>query len=282
MQVLRRDAFEIRHLGFAAAVGLVLSCLWGCQDGADDKILRIAITTSMRDSGIADQLIPLFEKSESCEVIVLAVGTGAALKLGANGDVDAVFAHSREAEEAFVAAGHGLGRRAVMQSDFLIAGPKNDPAGVKGMKVADALRRICQQGARFISRGDDSGTHKREAQLWKLVDGYSPWSEYIESGRGMGATAEMAHELRCYLLIDRGTFARVANRLDLVELVSGGANLINPYSVIRVNPDRRPAAGVKLAEKFAEFLIGPEAQDIIRNYEVGGVRVFKTLTPKAG
>lgn len=240
---------------------------------APRRDLILATTTSTQDSGLLDVLIPLFEQQSGYTVKVVAVGTGAALRMGERGDADVLLVHAPEAEEAFMAAGHGSEREYVMYNDFIIVGPADDPAQIRGLTDAsEALKRIARAGSLWISRGDDSGTHKKEKALWKAAGftyetiSSSPW--YQETGQGMGATLRIASEKRGYTLTDRGTYLHLKHTLDLEVLVQGDERLYNVYHVIVVNPEKHPNVNVEGARAFADFITSPQVQDIIRAYGV--------------
>ncbi|MEQ8838618.1 MAG: substrate-binding domain-containing protein [Lacipirellulaceae bacterium] len=243
--------------------------------------LRLATTTSTRDSGLLDELLPAFEKQHNVRVDVIATGTGKALKLGEAGDVDVVLVHARAAEEAFMETGHGIRREDVMANTFEIVCPTDDPADVKGSRPSEALRKIAATKTKFLSRGDDSGTHKRELQLWKNAGGLTPWSEYIETGQGMGATLTIADEMQGYALTDRGTYLRFKSKVDLVPLISGSPEEIpemaNPYGVIVVNPRKSDAINAKLANAFIDYLISDTAQQKIAKFQVEGEALFSPV-----
>lgn len=242
---------------------------------APRAVLRVASTTSTRDSGLFDVLLPKFERSHRCRVDLIAVGTGAALKLGAAGDVDVLICHARDAEKAFMAAQHGVRHEPLMHNYFLIAGPHSDPAGIRGLEAAEALRRIARSQAAFVSRGDDSGTHIREKSLWKRADVRPNWKRYVETGRGMGATLAMADEMRAYVLIDEGTWLKQRRKYELEALVERDPQLKNPYAVLLVNPRKSPAINHPLANAFADFLLAEETQRVIGGYQIGGSRLFR-------
>jgi tungstate transport system substrate-binding protein len=256
-------------------LGAAAVLLGASAAGPREVTLRVSTTTSTENSGLLDVLLPPFEKRYGIKVHVIAVGTGKALKLGENGDVDAVFVHDREAEDRFVADGFGVNRRDVMHNDFVVAGPAADPAGLKGVKdAAEALKRVAAAKETFVSRGDDSGTHKRERALWKAA-GVVPKGEwYREAGQGMGAVLMMASEKRGYALSDRGTFDAMREKVDLSVLCEGDARLFNPYSVIPVNPARRPKARYVEAMMLTGWLTSPEGQKIIGEYRRGGQALF--------
>lgn len=239
-----------------------------------ESVLKVASTTSTRDSGLLDVLLPEFEKANNCRVDLIAVGTGAALKLGEAGDVDAVLVHARSAEDKFMDGGHGIRHEPIMHNFFIIAGPAADPAQVKGRDAGSALQKILAGKHRFVSRGDDSGTHKREQLLWQKIEGLPRWKDYIESGQGMGPTLIIADEMKAYVLTDEGTWMKQRDKFQLVQLVKGADNLKNPYAVLVVNPEKSPAINADLANKFSDFLISKRVQKLIENYEINGQRLF--------
>lgn len=237
--------------------------------------LRLATTTSTYNSGLLDVLIPPFEKANNCKVDVIAVGTGKALKLGERGDADVVMVHARAAEDKFVAQGFGVDRRDLMHNDFVIIGPANDPAGLKGSANAlEAFKKLALGKASFISRGDDSGTNKKERYIWKEAGEKPDGKWYIEAGQGMGAVLQMADEKKAYTLSDRGTFIAYEGKIDLVVLFDGDQILYNPYGVMAVNPKKNPGVKFKLAQKFIDYLTGPEGQKIIGSYKLKGKQLF--------
>jgi len=243
--------------------------------GSAAERLRMATTTSTENSGLLNVLLPPFEKANNCKVDVISVGTGKALKLGENGDVDVVFVHARPAEDKFVAEGFGVDRRDVMHNDYVIVGPKEDPAGIKKAKTAaEAFKLIADKKAGFISRGDDSGTNKQEKIIWKAAGITPSGAWYVEAGQGMGAVLQMAYDKKAYALADRGTYASYAGKIDLAVLSEGDKALFNPYGIIAVNPKKHPKANYALAKKFIEYLTGPEGQKIIAGYKVGGQQLF--------
>ncbi len=239
--------------------------------------LRLATTTSTEASGLLRVLLPPFEQRHQVKVDVIAVGTGKALKLAEMGDVDAVLVHAPALEEAFVAAGHGVQRHPVMYNDFVILGPAADPAGIAaGRDALEALQRIAARQSVFVSRGDESGTHQMERQLWQAA-GISPGGRwYLEAGRGMGEVIAMATERRAYTLTDRGTWLALRGRSDLQVLVEGDERLFNPYGVIAVNPQRHPHVQAELARVFIDYLLSAEGQERIRSFKVGGEPLFFT------
>ena len=241
-----------------------------------DTRLKMSTTTSTQDSGLLKVLLPPFEKANNCKVDVIAVGTGQALKSGESGDVDVVFVHARTMEDKFVADGFGVNRRDVMYNDFVIIGPKNDPAGIASAKsAAEALKLIAARQATFVSRGDKSGTHTKERELWKLagVEPKAAW--YLEAGQGMGPVITMATESRAYTLTDRGTYnAFKGAKTDLAILFQGEKGLFNPYGIIAVNPKKFPHAQFDLATKLIDYITGPEGQRIISAFKAHGEPVF--------
>jgi len=228
----------------------------------------LATTTSTQDSGLLDALVPRFEKETGIEVKVIAVGTGAALRMGATGDADALLVHAPEAEQEFVRSGDLVDGRQVMHNDFVLVGPPDDPARVKGTaSVADAMRAIAARGA-FVSRGDDSGTHKAELSLWQAVK-IDPGSvaRREETGQGMGATLNVADQKRAYTLTDRGTYLALRRRLALVIVSQGDASLRNIYHAYAVNPARHPRARRTEARRFIDFLVSPPIQRAIAEFK---------------
>lgn len=237
--------------------------------------LRMSTTTSTENSGLLAVLLPPFERANDVHVDVIAVGTGKALKLGENGDVDVVFVHARPAEDRFVAEGYGVDRRDVMHNDFVLVGPAADPAKVaQATGAAEALARIMDARAPFISRGDDSGTHKKERALWRAGGREPEGRWYQEAGQGMGAVLQMAGEKNAYALADRGTFIAYQGKVDLVVLFEGDPALFNPYGIIAVNPARHPHVRHDLATRLMDFITGPEGQGIIAGYRLNGKQLF--------
>jgi tungstate transport system substrate-binding protein len=226
--------------------------------------LTLASTTSTLDSGLFDALIPPFEKKFACKVKVIAVGTGQALRLARDGNVDVLLVHDRPTEERFVADGFAVERLDVMHNDFVLAGPRNDPAAVRRQKAAQAFGLIAAAKAPFVSRGDDSGTHKKERRIWEAVALRPQGDWYMESGSGMEVTLRIANEKAAYCLVDRATWLAHRKEAGALEvLVEGDAQLFNPYSVIVVNPAKFPWLNVKLASRFVEFIRSDEGQAII-------------------
>ncbi len=255
--------------------GFVLLLLAGMAAAQAAPDLRLATTTSTENSGLLNAILPLFESKYGTKVRVISVGSGKAMKLGENGDVDVVLVHSRADEERFVAAGFGVNRRDVMYNDFIIVGPKSDPAGIRGGDVRKAFQGIAAAGSRFVSRGDDSGTHKMEQSYWKAA-GVEPaaMSGYVSAGLGMGEVLIMAAEMRGYTLTDRATFAAYRAKTGLEILVSGDPRLLNPYGVIAVNPARHPQVNHAGATQFIEWLTSSEGQAAIAAFRVNGEQLF--------
>jgi tungstate transport system substrate-binding protein len=239
----------------------------GCSPPAPAPSLTLATTTSAQDSGLLDVLVPAFRGQTGIEVKVVAVGTGQALELGRRGDADVLLVHSPPAEQRFVDEGFGVGRRQVMWNDFVVAGPPADPAGVKGSpSAAEAFARIARARSPFVSRGDESGTHLKEKEVWRRA-GVEPGGDwYVASGAGMGQVLRMAGEKRAYTLTDRGTYLAQRQGPDLTVLYEGDPLLRNVYSIIRVNPEKHPHVRREAAEKFADFLTGPEGRKIIADF----------------
>ena len=254
-------------------IGILVSSF--ASYGLAETRLRMSTTTSTENSGLLKVLLPPFEKANNVKVDVISVGTGKALKLGENGDVDVVFVHSRPAEDKFVSEGFGVDRKDVMYNDYVILGPKNDPAGIKGVKSAiEAFKKISETKSLFVSRGDDSGTDKQERSIWKAagITPQAPW--YIEAGSGMGTVLQMANEKNAYTLSDRGTYISYEKKFDLVILGEGEKTLFNPYGIIAVNPKKHPNAQYELAKKFIDYVTGPEGQKIIQDYKLEGKQLF--------
>ena len=247
-----------------------------CATVHAEERLRMSTTTSTQDSGLLNVLLPPFEKQNNVKVDVIAVGTGQALKIGEAGDVDVVFVHARKLEDKFVADGFGLNRRDVMYNDFVIIGPKGDPAGVaKAKTAAEALKMIATKGATFISRGDKSGTHTKEKEIWHAAGVEPKGSWYVEAGQGMGPVITMATERQGYTLADRGTYnAFKGQKTDLLILFQGEKGLFNPYGVIAVNPKKHPHVKYDLAMRFIDYVTGAEGQKIIADYKAHGEPVF--------
>lgn len=229
----------------------------------------LSTTTSTQDSGLLDVLVPMFEQKTGYTVKTIAVGTGQALALAARGEADVVLAHAPPLEKKYVVDGKMLDRRLVMYNDFVIIGPADDPAKIKGMKkAADAMKAIASTASRFVSRGDNSGTHVLEKTLWKLAGVEPQGAWYIEAGQGMGATLGIADDRKAYTLTDRGTYLAFQKRVRLPILVEGDKPLLNIYSVMRVNPSNGPKINSAGGAAFAEFVLSPETQAVIKTFGV--------------
>jgi tungstate transport system substrate-binding protein len=247
---------------------------------AEEQIIRLATTTSTYNSGLLDSLLPVFEKQYDAKVHVIAVGTGKALRMGQAGDVDVVMTHAPKAEKAFVEAGYGVQPRSVMYNDFVIVGPEQDPAGVKGSNnVADALQKIAAKNSEFISRGDDSGTHKKELSLWSVTESGNTFANYKEVGQGMGKVLQIADELNGYTMTDRGTWLAYEDRLQLKLLVQGDERLFNPYQIIQVNPGLHKGLNVDGAEALATWFVSSEGQKMINDFRIKGKALFHGSAP---
>jgi tungstate transport system substrate-binding protein len=245
---------------------------------AQDKSIVVASTTSTQDSGLFGYILPLFKAKTGVDVKVVAQGTGQALDTGRRGDADMLFVHAKAQEEKFVADGFGVKRYPVMYNDFVLIGPKSDPAGIKGMTdVAEALKAIKSKGAPFISRGDRSGTHIAELDLWKAAGidigkEKGPW--YKEIGQGMGAALNTGSAANAYVLADRGTWLSFKNRGDLDILVAGDKRQFNQYGVMLVNPEKHPHVKKALGQAFIDWLVSPEGQKAIADYKINGQELF--------
>lgn len=256
------------HLFHVVVAGLMFMA--GCRSHQSaQNTITLATTTSTRDSGLLDELVPLFEAEHKVQVKVVAVGTGQALAIARRGDADVLLTHAPAAENEFVAEGYGIQRQLVMHNDFVIVGPPGDPANLaQANSAADALHRIADKRSMFVSRGDESGTHIKEGQLWQLagIDPKGDW--YLRGGAGMSQTLRMADEKRAYALTDRGTFLAQRETLSLNVAVEGDRLLRNQYAVIVVNPDKHPNAKHHDAERFALFLLADRIQEKIAKFGV--------------
>jgi len=264
----------------AVAMALLLNMGSANAKPAGGNELRLATTTSTEASGLLGVLLPRFERDSGIKVRVVSVGTGQALKLGERGDVDIVLVHSRPDEDKFMAQGFGSLRRDVMYNDFIIVGPKDDPAGIRGQQnAASALKMIADKQKKFVSRGDDSGTHKKELALWRDVGMTPKGGWYIEAGQGMGEVLAMAGNLRAYTLSDRGTFLAYRGRVGLDVVVSEVPGLFNPYGIMPVNPARHPHVKHALAMKLADWIVSPAGQEAIRSHKLDGQSLFMPGAP---
>ena len=230
--------------------------------------ITLATTTSTEDSGLLTELLPVFERDSNIKVKVIAVGTGQAIELGQRGDADVLLVHARKAEDEFMSAGFGKVRKDVMYNDFIIVGPESDPAGIKGLKIGEALTKISISKANFMSRGDDSGTHKKEVGLWENLGIETKGDWYQEVGQGMGATLQIADEKQGYTLTDRATYLAQKKNFQLEIMNEGDPALLNPYGVIAVNPDKFNHVKYDEAMKFIEFLTSEKGQDLIGKFGV--------------
>jgi tungstate transport system substrate-binding protein len=245
---------------------------------AQEKFIVVASTTSTEQSGLFGYLLPVFQKKTGIQVRVVALGTGQALDLARRGDADVVFVHARSAEEKFLAESHGARRFDVMYNDFVLIGPKSDPAKVSGGRdILDALKKIKAVGAPFVSRGDKSGTHIAELDLWKLAGidiATEKGSWYRDTGQGMGPALNTASAMNAYVLSDRGTWISFKNRGELAIAVEGDSRLFNQYGVMLVNPAKHPNVKKELGQAFVDWVISPEGQKTIAEYKIGGEQLF--------
>ena len=263
---------------FIVALGAAASLALAGPALAQDKSIVVSSTTSTTDSGLFNHILPLFKKKTGIDVKVVSQGTGQALETGRRGDSDVVFVHARQQEEKFVADGFGVKRFPVMYNDFVLIGPKSDPAGIKGSKdIAAALKAIKGKSAPFISRGDKSGTHSAEFNLWKgagidIAADKGGW--YKEIGQGMGAALNTASASNAYVLADRGTWLSFKNRGDLDIVVEGDNKLFNQYGIILVNPAKHPNVKKAEGQAFIDWIVSPEGQKAIADYKIGGNQLF--------
>jgi len=263
-----------------AVLILVACCLAAGEGRADQAVLRMATTTSTDNTGLLDVLGLRFKADTGIELQWVAVGTGKALELGKNCDVDVLFVHAPEAERKFVQDGYGIDRREVMYNDFVLIGPAADPAGIKGQGVIEALKTVAERGAVFVSRGDASGTHKKELSLWEKagVSGIDKETWYVQTGQGMLPTINVAAERQGYTLTDRGTFIKYEDQHKgnppLVIMVEGDPGLFNQYSVISVNPERCPKVRRDLAAAFSDWVVSAPIQALIGDFKLMGKPLF--------
>ena len=245
---------------------------------AQERFITVASTTSTEQSGLFGYILPIFAKKTGIQVRVVALGTGQALDLARRGDADVAFVHARAAEEKFLAEGHGVTRYPVMYNDFVLIGPKSDPAKVAGGKdILEALKKIQASQAPFVSRGDKSGTHMAELDLWKatgieLDKAKGPW--YRDTGQGMGPALNTAASMNAYLVADRGTWLAFKNRGELAILVEGDKRLFNQDGVMLVNPDKHPPVKKDLGQTFIDWLVSPDGQKAIADYKIGGEQLY--------
>ena len=257
---------------------LAMTVLFGCLTTtalSGTEAVKLATTTSTYETGLLDHILPPFEKLHKTRVHIISVGTGKAIRLGESGDVDVLLVHAREAEERFIDEGYGVNRRDVMYNDFVILGPAGDPAGIQGLRDAKiALRQIHDTNCAFVSRGDDSGTDKKEKYLWSEAGLDPGGSWYLETGQGMSSTLRVADEKEAYVIIDRATYLFNKDNVRIRILVEKDSELINPYGVIAVNPDKHPHVRYLLSMALIEWLTSGECQEMIENYEVKGEKLF--------
>lgn len=264
----------------ALAVIVCVAAMPGCsrQEAKREApaVLKMATTTSTDNSGLLNAILPAFEKSRNAKVAVIATGSGKAIKLGENGDVDIVFAHAPELEEAFVASGYGVNRTPIMYNYFILLGPDEDPAGVRGAGTApEAYRRIAAAGAALVSRGDESGTHQKEKEIWAEAAGSVPKAAWLmETGQGMGPSLQIADEKRAYILTDRGTYLAYKEKMSLVPVMESDETLLNPYSLIAVNPEKYPSVNYNLAMELIRWMSGEEGKAAIEGFRAGGESMF--------
>ena len=260
---------------FAFRRGLLLAILSSAALYAQAQSIVMSSTTSTEQSGLFAHLLPAFKKASGIDIKVVALGTGQALDMARRGDADVVFVHDQAAEEKFVADGFGLKRQPVMYNDFVLIGPKADPAGTKGKDVLAALAKVSASNAAFVSRGDKSGTHAAELRYWKLANLESAkGGGYRECGCGMGPALNIAASQGAYVLADRGTWLNFKNRADLVVLVEGDQRLFNQYGVMVVNPAKHPHVKQAEAQKFVDWVTSPAGQANIADYKIGGEQLF--------
>jgi tungstate transport system substrate-binding protein len=267
-----------RCLSLAALAVLALGA--ACRHEA--RHVRLGTTTSVQDSGLLDDLVPAFEQTAGLHVDVIAVGTGAAFRLARDGNVDLLLVHDREGEEEFLAAGEGVARRSLMWNTFELLGPAEDPAGVRAARSApDALARIARAGAVFVSRGDDSGTHRLERRLWRDAGGPPAWPGYRETGQGMGATLRVADELGAYVLTDRGTRLGYQQGLRLVPMLADRPELRNEYSVVLISPAKHPDLNHEGARRLGDWLLSPDATRLVEAFRVNGQPLFHAMNTRS-
>lgn len=272
---------ELRRTLLCASLVLMAAAI--SPPASAQKFITVASTTSTEQSGLFRHILPLFQKQTGIEVRVVALGTGQALDMGRRGDADVVFVHAKSAEEKFVAEGYGVKRLPVMYNDFVLVGPKSDPAKVEGGKdILEALRKIKAAAAPFVSRGDRSGTHMAEIALWKqagvdIATARGRW--YRDTGQGMGPALNSAASMNAYVLADRGTWISFKNRGELAILVKGDKRLFNQYGVILVNPEKHPHIKRGMGQTFIDWIVSPDGQKAIAGYKIGGEQLF---FPNAG
>ena len=276
MELIRRRLLSVVLLWLMAVVPPALA----------QNFITVASTTSTEQSGLFKHLLPIFEKKTGTQVRVVALGTGQALDMARRGDADVVFVHAKSAEEKFIAEGYGVKRLPVMYNDFVLVGPKSDPAKIAGGKdILAALRKVKAASAPFVSRGDRSGTHMAEIALWKqagvdIAAEKGPW--YRDTGQGMGPALNSASSMNGYILADRGTWISFKNRGDLAILVEGDKRLFNQYGVILVNPEKHKHVKKEQGQAFIDWVVSPDGQSAIADYRIGGEQLFFTNAGQAG
>ncbi len=264
-----------QKFSFAIAAASLALVSYSASSADDSHRVKLATTTSTYHSGLLDYLLPTFEKETGYKIDVIATGTGKALKMGENGDVDLVMTHAPKSEAAFVDKGYGVLPRKLMYNDFVVVGPKNDPAQIsKQDNVIKAFDKIAKSGEVFISRGDDSGTHKKELGIWAQANIEPNFGGYRSVGQGMGPTLNMANEMQAYTLTDRGTWLAYQNKLDLDILFQGDDKLFNPYQVILINPERYPTTNYKGAKALSDWLVTDKGQQLINSFKLNGQQLF--------
>ncbi|WP_102273937.1 substrate-binding domain-containing protein [Cytobacillus massiliigabonensis] len=272
---------KLKQLFSFSLIAMLIFMMTACSNSTDEtsskqeqpkaaeevKDLILATTTSTQDSGLLDVLIPMFEEENNINVQPIAVGTGQALEMGIKGEADVLLVHAPDSEQELVDSGDAINRKRVMYNDFILVGPANDPSGVKGMEVGEAFQKLFNNGAIFISRGDDSGTHKKELDIWKSLE-LTPGDNagYAETGQGMGNTLQIAAEKQGYVITDRATYLAQKESLDLEILVEGDEDLLNIYHVMQVNPEKHDKVFSEGAEKFVEFMINEDTQKVIEEF----------------
>ena len=276
------DPLGAAHWRKAIVIGAILPMLWvgllSGWAGAQSRYITVASTTSTENSGLFTHILPRFTAKSGISVRVVAKGTGQAIRIAMKGDADVLLVHHRPSEDRFVSEGYGLERRDVMYNDFVIVGPQADPAGTRGLRDAGkAFALIARSRSPFVSRGDDSGTHKAERRIWREAEidiGRASGSWYRETGSGMGAALNTAAAMGAYLLADRGTWLSFRNRRGLQVLVEGDPRLANPYGVILVNPQKFPHVKAREGGAFIAWLTGPEGREAIASFKIGGKQLF--------
>jgi tungstate transport system substrate-binding protein len=262
----------------ATMLGLLILASAAFAGGKEPVKVILSTTTSTYETGLLDYMLAPFEKENNCKVHSLSLGTGKAIQVAKDGNADLILVHARADEDKFVAEGWGVNRQDVMYNDFLIMGPEEDPAGIKSAKSAtDVLKKIAEAKQPFISRGDDSGTHKREMSFWKKLDtkpesGKDSW--YMEAGQGMAATLKIADEKNGYVMLDRATYNFQKDKTRLVLLFDGDDELLNPYGIIAVNPEKYPSVKYDLAMKMIEYFISERGQKMIADYKINGEQLY--------